>query len=276
MAEGQATLITCPGKLGDLLYAMPLAIQIGRRFGGELHLQISDYCRPALELLRAQPYLDRVFIDQAYRLRDAAFGCQPWAMSEPPGYERVFHLGLRPELVRAEVFKRHLIETFFVNFERAYGIGLEPGLDEAYLWVTGGGRREVIVFNGYGKTFLDLADQPLLDHLERLWRALFEAAGKEVVVVTGPAERERYGWLAAEVICPDDLFETAGIIAEAALFVGVESAPAAVANGLKTPRLVLDWFGNARPTGKNGASFRLDEPPRAILDKLLGLLAAGG
>ncbi|MCP4151009.1 MAG: glycosyltransferase family 9 protein, partial [bacterium] len=111
-------LVTCPGKMGDLLYSLPLVMQLKKKFACDVYLSTSTYCAPVINLLNAQPYIKKAFIDPGYRIAHTEFCVQPWRMSEPSGYDKIFHLGLREELVSEEVMKQHLIESFFLNMER--------------------------------------------------------------------------------------------------------------------------------------------------------------
>lgn len=268
-----AVLCTCPGKLGDLVYCQPALIALAERLGGPVHLLTSDYCRAALPLLRAQPHLASVEVDPDYRLRDFSLGCQPWRMSEPAGYERVFHLGLRPDMAGPLIFQRHLSATFLKVAELASGLDLRWDPARPYLALGPEPAAGHVVFQGLGKTFAATAGRELLVRLRELWSGLLAGLGMEVIALAGPGEEDAYGWLDCRVARPPDLLAAARLIAGARAFVGVESVGAALADGLKAPRLLLDWFGNGLPTGPRGACFRLDEPPAAIRGKLAALLS---
>lgn len=267
-------LCTCPGKLGDLIYCQPAIIALGEHLGRPVSLLTSSYCRSALPLLALQPHLDSVAEDQNYGLKDFSLGCQPWRMSEPAGFERVFHLGLRPRWAGPGIFRRHLSRTFLRMVKLAYGLELAWEAGRPYLELAPEPISDRLVFQGLGKSFVAMAGAGLLDHLRSVWADLLTGAGLGVVALAGPGEEEAYDWLDCTVATPPDLLAAARLIKGARAFVGVESVGAALADGLKTPRLVLDWFGNGLPTGPRGASFRLDEPLSAARQRLAGLLAA--
>lgn len=268
----QELLITCPGALGDLLYCLPLAQSLAALCQCRPHLATSAYCRPALELLRAQPYLGEVFIDADYQVLNDRFGLQPWRMSEPPGYRRILHLGLRYELVGRDFLGKHLSEVFALNLARAYGLDLALDLAAPCIYLPRQARENFLAFNGWGISLQRFA-QDQLPRMRHWWRQFFRLVELPVVVVCGAQEKDQYDWLPATICCPQNLLETAWIINRSACFVGVESASAAVANGLKAPRLILNWFGNALPTGPGGGSFSLDQTPQEVAPLLEKLLA---
>ena len=129
MAKPSKILLTCPGKLGDLLYSLPLALGIKRHYRAEITYQTSPLCRAAIPLLEKQPYLAGALEDEAYRLEAVGLGYQPWKMAQPTGFDLVFHLGLRPDFVREMVFKQFLGDTFIHNFRLGYGFS--PEVDQA-------------------------------------------------------------------------------------------------------------------------------------------------
>ena len=108
--------------------------------------------------------------------------------------------------------------------------------------------------------------------MDRYWRELFRLTGLPVIGLAGPNQPDPPPRLVDGVVRPADLLECARFIKKSACFAGLESGPAAVANGLKTPRLVLDFVGNSLPTGPNGDTFRLDEPLGRVADKLMALV----
>ncbi len=259
----QGLLVTFPGKLGDLLYSLPVVRALGRRLGMPVEFMTSAYCAAALPLLQCQPYLSGVRLDTAYRLQVLGFGCQPWRMSEPPGYRRVLHLGFRPQRARRLAFRQHLIEYFFLSLEHHYGLALEPELDEPYLFLEPSppaASQPYLLLHPWGQSLEQAAPAGFREALFDYWRRLAGLAALPVRLVLGPGEEAGPLARLGRVHRPADLLELARLMLGAVCFLGVESAPAAVANGLKVPRLVLDYFGNALPTGPGGAEFRLDEP----------------
>ena len=272
MTKPSRILLTCPGKLGDLLYSLPLALGLKRHYQAEIAYQTSPLCRAVLPLLERQPYLAGALEDESYRLEAVGLGYQPWKMAQPGGFDLVFHLGLRPEFVRGLVFKQYLGDTFLHNFSRGYGFSPEVDQAEQYIFLPEEPTEPFIAFHGFGETISKIARPEVLELMDHYWRELFRLVGLPVVGLAGPAQPDPPPGLVDDLVRPRDLLECARIINRAACFAGLESGPAAVANGLKAPRLVLDFVGNSLPTGPNGATFRLDEPLPQVAAKLTALL----
>jgi len=261
-------LATFPGKLGDLIYTLPAVIQLKRHFDCEVSFQTSSYCRSGQTLLQAQPCLEECFIDEGYELEHTRYGCQPWLMAEPSEFTQVFHLGFRPKLLGRSVLTTHLIETFFVIIERGYGLSLKRNMTEPYLFADETSQEDYVVFNGFGETLMDLMDPGSISRLTGLWLNLFARLDREVIIVSGKQEMDFHKRFGLKVVCPGCLLETAGLISRAKCFIGVQSVCAALADGLKTPRLVFNWFQNAYPTGPNALAFTLQDRPETIIDSL--------
>lgn len=265
-------LVTCPDLAGDLFYALPCIMQLGRHLEASIDLQAA--AKPALPLLRQQPYLHLAF-GPTNRPGEGGrpFASPPWRMPPRQAYDAVYHLGVYHTLCPNDIFAMHIGELYFRNLERGYGVELPRNLGERTLFAPSPTPEDCIVFHGLGGTFQRYAAAELLRALPAFWAALFARAPLPVVAVCGPGERAHYDWFRGPVVESPDMLATAGLLLRARCFVGVESAPAALANGLKVPRLVLSYFGNAYPTGQNGASFSLDEPLEAIEAKLRAVLA---
>ncbi|MFH1139805.1 MAG: hypothetical protein V1816_27320 [Pseudomonadota bacterium] len=266
MTVEEKILFTFPGKLGDLVYSLPAVRAAAAYFRRRVFFQTSEFCRPALPLLSSLPFIAGAFLDPDYRLEHARFGVQPYLMSEPPGFSTVFHLGFRPGLLEKSIFSRPLIDSFFFVLKEVYGLELSWGR-EPYLHLAGPAQGEDIVFQGHGETLRDLMDVASKKRLAEFWPELFRLTGRRVTAVCAPGERDVYRALGMPAVCPANLLQTARLIRKAKVFVGVQSAAAAVADGLAAPRLILAWFGNALPVTANGLTFTLeDDPERAARD----------
>ena len=238
---------------------------LARRFQRSISFQTSAQAEAALDLLRVQPYIDEAFIDRDYRLEHAMYGCQPYRMSEPPGFEAVFHLGFRQDLLGASILQQPLIATFFTLLEKAYGLDPPPYDGAPYLTVPDEPPGEHVVFQGFGQSLMDHLPAEARTRLADFWRRLLAGIGREVVIVTAEADRDFYRDFDGRLVCPRGLLETARLIRSAKCFLGVQSAAAAVADGLKAPRIVFHWFRNADPSGPNGLTFALDASPDELL-----------
>lgn len=99
----KAPIVTFPGKLGDMLFAVPAMQALRKLYGGApLTLVTTPYCQPALTLLleKLPDLFERVHVKQDYRIESDAPGLQPWRIPPPPsafsdGHRDVFHLGFR-------------------------------------------------------------------------------------------------------------------------------------------------------------------------------------
>ncbi len=265
-------LVTFPGKLGDLVYTLPAVMSLKDHFGRPIHFMTSPYCRAAQKLLKAQPYLDECFIEENYVLDHVRYGCQPYQMSEPEGYAEIFHLGFRMAVLGKFVLKRHLTETFYYTLEQVYGLNLIKRRENQYLFLEDENREDFAVFQGYGETLMDLTDTDAHQQLRGIWRDLFSALDLEIKIVTGPKEKDFYADFGCEIICPQDLFDTARLIKKARCFIGVQSVAAAIADGLKSPRLILNVFQNALPLGDNGMSFMPGADVRQVANEFRRML----
>lgn len=96
-------LLTHPGKLGDLVWAAATMKAIAGHH--RVDLAVSPYCAPLAPLLEAQPWVDSVFVLDAWKVEFTA----PVSPAIPPPeaadevvagnpeahYEDIFHLGMR-------------------------------------------------------------------------------------------------------------------------------------------------------------------------------------
>ena len=262
------TLVTFPGKLGDLIYTLPAVMSLARQKNRPVTYLTSPYCRAAQPLLKIQPYIDACLVDHEYRLEHLEYGCQPFTMSEPAGFDRIYHLGFRPEITGNRILKQPLIATFYHILKIVYDVTLPAYDGGPYLTVDTDKHDNVILFQGHGHTLMDLMDSDSRERLFRFWQDLFRMLDYKVLAVSGPKETGFYERFGLPVHCPADMLETAQMIKAARLFIGVQSAAAALADGLKTPRLIFSWFGNAMPTGPHGLSFSLDADPAEVAEAL--------
>jgi ADP-heptose:LPS heptosyltransferase len=268
MTSSNRILVTFPGKLGDLIYTLPAVMALARSNNSPITYLTSPYCQAAQNLVESQSYIQDCLIDHEYQLEHVKYGCQPYTMSEPAGFDRIYHLGFRPEVTGNKILRQPLIATFFQILEKIYSLAL-PAYDGApYLAVDGAQTENVVLFQGHGHTLMDLMDEDSKNRLLSFWRRLFQKMDYNILAVSGPNEKEFYEPFGLPLHCPQDMLETARMIKKARLFIGVQSAAAALADGLKTPRLVFSWFNNALPTGANGLTFSLDADPAEVAHAL--------
>lgn len=256
-------LVTHPGKFVDLIYTLPAVIELQKLFDCDVHFQTSKDCQPLIELLESQPYIKKAFVNEDYRLERFSYGCQPWKMPEPPGYAKIYHLGIRPDQN-----VRHLIEAPFEILKKEYGINLSLNKDVKYLFLKKKFNYNYVVFYIFDESLVPV-NQHTQDALSELWENVFKSLDVKFVIVSGPEEKYKCEqFKGVRIICSSSLLEAAQLINDCACFVGIQSALAAIANGLKVPRVILHWYENAAPTGNNCEHFGIMDPISDILDKL--------
>jgi len=89
-------LTSCPGKYGDVLWAMPTCRTLAEHFGAPIDLVLSArYGDPSFcTLLAAQPYLNRVWADPLWQIEERGSApTNPWHFTPEGDWDRVIHLG---------------------------------------------------------------------------------------------------------------------------------------------------------------------------------------
>lgn len=97
IAQGRP-VVTMPGKMGDLLLALPVAREIAAMHRAPVALVTSHYCAPVLPLLARCSFIASAVVlpRSEYHVEHTDFGAQPWLMpvvAEPA--ENIYHLGFR-------------------------------------------------------------------------------------------------------------------------------------------------------------------------------------
>lgn len=87
--------VTHPGKMGDTLYALPLARLLYGINGEKVDFYTSSYCQPLRELIAYQSYINQCIIPADYKIERMDMGCQPWLMPVKEGYSQVYHAGFK-------------------------------------------------------------------------------------------------------------------------------------------------------------------------------------
>lgn len=211
-------MIACthPGKIGDALYALPAVRALCEKHGCAADFYTSEYCRPALGVLRAQPYVREAKVADGYQPERSDCGVQPWAMPTPDGYDAVYHLGFRSvpdrplhEWIAAEVgVNGHRPEIW-------YDFAARPTLAGPYVVVSARGSS-------------DFAD---------LFRQVIDENPVTVVEIGGTGESVGRG--RSLDLTGLDMLDTLPWIANASGFVGLSSAMLVLANGFGIPKVVV-------------------------------------
>lgn len=132
-------LCTCPGKFGDILWALPTVRSLAEAAGQPVSLMTSPGYASILPLLQAQPYIADAGICPTWAVRDTA-PMTPWNPfdGEPPAlpqgytieeFDSVIHLGYRRWPRRALPYE---IEA---QTREEYGIAFPP-IDLQTPWIT--------------------------------------------------------------------------------------------------------------------------------------------
>lgn len=258
--------VTHPGKLGDALYALPALRALCARHGCQADFWTSAQCAALGPLLSIQPEIRNVRISGTYRPTGFDCGGQPPVVpttgeegDEGPGYEAVYHLGYRSVpncplplfMARQAGLADHEIGP--VRYATDPGA---PGPRHRF----------------FGKPYVVLAARGETTHKERFRE--FAAASPFAVVEVGGHGEAVAGDHGAEDLCGLPFDQMASVIAASSGFVGLMSAPLAVAQGFPVPKLVVhdgrSWdMGHALVN--DWTHYRADPDHEELADHLRGL-----
>ncbi len=115
-------IVTHPGKLGDLLWALPTVRALATK--EPVHLHLAAQCKPLVSLLEKQPYIHSLVLDENWQVQDTAPATPRVPPTFIPASERVAHLGYDrwPDLP--------------LPFEVAMHAGLHVGSLDLSRWIT--------------------------------------------------------------------------------------------------------------------------------------------
>lgn len=204
--------VSMPGKIGDALYALPVAMELCKRHGMTCHFYTSDYCLPLKRLFEYQSYIDEMIVPGAYKIDNMGCGIQPWRMPvDSSMYACVYHLGFRRTPDRP-------LHDFM-----AQSIGLPEGLPIEYEYPNFPLPEEpYIVLAARGETTYK---QLFLDVMEKCPIKVIQIGGK------GEAIGDDVGRTGLNML------ETVSIISGAKAFIGLMSSQLVLANGFDIPKV---------------------------------------
>jgi hypothetical protein len=84
-----------PGRLGDVLYCLPLLRYLSKRDNVLFDFYTSEYCLPLKELFEYQDCINQFYVAEDYVLDNFGCGGQPWYVPVPNEYEKVYQLGFK-------------------------------------------------------------------------------------------------------------------------------------------------------------------------------------
>jgi len=201
--------VTHPGKMGDTLYALPLARLLYGINGEKIDFYTSEYCRPLKELIEYQTYINECIIPADYTIERMDMGCQPWQMPVQEGYTQVYHAGFRSVPDRA-------IHQF-IAMQAGYNVPLGISYDYPYGYTF---TSDYICIAPRGETsfkqlFNDLADST------------------NAVIIGGEGDYTGHGMDFTGL----SMLETVSLLSKAKGFVGLMSSQLVLANGFPYPKI---------------------------------------
>lgn len=239
-------LASMPGRSGDIIWSLPTVRALSQTFDTRVCLQISAKYGSLAALIRRQPYIDTVFVDDDWLVQETAPmtpRCPPWILqddaaghiyryteTEPNAYDHVFHLGYstwpRPDLARdiydrADAIYHHII-----------GPGHLAPLDLSTPWILP--PWDTLPPQDLAIGFTDEHFELKYGLYLLIFSRLFSLKQQIVNVSTSPrwqaeAEQPGYGWEGA-----------AAWISQSTLFVGCCSALHVLAVALGKPVIVVE------------------------------------
>jgi hypothetical protein len=203
--------VTHPGKMGDTLFALPLARLLYGITGEKIDFYTSDYCAPLKNLIQFQSYVNEVFVGYGdYKIERMDMGCQPWKMPVKDGYSQVYHAGFRGIPDRS-------IHNFIASqagFEGNLGISYDvpesSHTGEDYIVIAPRGE------TSYKQLFIDVAN-----------------AHGNALIIGGKGDYIGAGYDLTGL----DMLETLTFLAHAKGFLGLMSSQLVLANGFNYPKI---------------------------------------
>ena len=208
--------ITMPGKMGDALYALPLARLLYGINGEKIDFYTSDYCYPLKGLIEYQPYINECIIPADYKVERMDMGVQPWFMPVKDGYTQVYHTGFQGVPDRAI----HQYIALQAGYDMPLGISYEyPSLL----------LREDSKLVGIDN-YICIAPRG-----ETTYKQLFNeiAQNTQTVIIGGKGDYTGYGIDMTGV----SMLDTLSILSGAKGFVGLMSSQLVLANGFPYPKI---------------------------------------
>lgn len=206
---------THPGKVGDMLYALPTVKAICEIKKQPADFWTSEYCYPIVKrLVERQSYIRKCILSPTYVIEGMDMGVRPALVPiDYTLYETTYHLGFRtvPDKVLPAFIARSVGSTWNGKIEYEYD-DLET-LDEPYIVLAPRGE------TSYKSTFLDLIKKSPI----------------KTVIIGGMGDLIGDGTALNK--CGLDLVETLPWIAKSKGFVGLMSSQLVLANGFNIPKV---------------------------------------
>lgn len=246
-------LIACshPGKMGDVLYALPTMRHIAKSNKAKIDFYTSEYCTPILRLIEHQEYINAAYTMSNYKIHNTRCGVQPWRMPVAlNGYDKVIHMGFRRE--PDQRLDHFIARQSGISESQLDGIVYEhvatKTLSEPYVVLSPFGRKQHLYMDTLHK-FIRKCPLP-------------------IVQIGGPGE-----FIESDTVDKTglDFLDTLPWIANAKGFVGLLSANLVLANGFNIPKVCLlprkHWKSHHAVQGANN-HYLLGPRPKEILRRL--------
>lgn len=201
-------VVTMPGKMGDVLLALPVAREIAAMHRAPVTFITSAYCAPLLPLITLCDYVHGVIAmsEDQYKVEHTHFGAQPWLMPvEAEPMENTYHLGFRHFPLSGQPVSWLAGEP--------YAIRPEPGP-----WLPR------VRVDPAGPVLVELGTHVAIAG----WAALH---GRPIRWLSTPPRRV----IGDDIVLSEDYFEIHEALQGCSMFVGAQSGPSKVAMGAGVP-----------------------------------------
>lgn len=279
--------VTLPGKLGDILWAMPTVRAIARLKNQPIDIYLPRQFDGIAELLMLQSYVNRVFSVSEYRwpIRMES-PIIPWA---PEGFgSEVFHLGHArwPASPLYQQYKDNFVERYpdhafgvLKHFDMKPWIEAPRSLERCQSCYSGIPRNSNIIFYGAGQDWIELK----MGVLATLNKGLIGDDDLAIQLVDQPGGRQQEfaGFLDGEYVWFDTggWMETAHLMDHCDSYVGCCAAQWVLACGIGLPCIMFDpaegrhhsifwWDGGGRNVKVLGGDGRPTWDARHVADAI--------
>lgn len=212
--------VSHPGRLGDALYCLPTVRHLSKIFDTKIDFWTSNYCKPLVNLLKKQTYINEVFINEQYIAHHHNCGTQPSILECLGKYDKIFHLGIR-EYPQCRLVDYYPTIHGFTMVDTTIKYDFPP--------LVGGSKDRIIVCPGRNTVFKPLLTE-LMTSLADEYNPVYQIGPKEECISIDSPSVLTYNV---------DMLETLSYMSDAKLFIGTLSANLVLANGFPDLKKVI-------------------------------------